>query len=694
MKKTFLNIAIMATMSVGCTQQNPLLVKEFDTPHGAIPFDKIKLEHYVPAFDAAIAEGKAEVAAIANSPAQPTFENTVVALEMSGRLLQRTAGIFFNLNEAETTPAMQALAQEITPKITAYEDDITLNELLFARIKQVYETADRAAMTTEDKMLLQKKYKHFVRKGANLNEEEKEKYRLYSQRLARYALAFKENALAETNAFTLNLTDSADLKGLPADVVEQAAKEAQTRGESGWTFTLKQPSYSPFIKFAENREARKKLYIAYNTRGAQGNEHDNSKVIEDIVNTRLQMANLLGYKTYADYVLEERMAENSANVNQLLSDLLKAATPAAQAELAQVQAFATKSGADFELQNYDWSFYSEKLREQKYNLNEEILRPYFEIERARQGIFTLANKLYGLTFKENSAIPVYHPDVKAYEVFDEHNNFVALYYADLYPRQGKRTGAWMDELRGQYGTERPHIINVASFTRPTATKPALLSFSEFNTMLHEFGHALHGMLAQGNYPSLTGTNVYRDFVEMPSQIMENWATQKDFLDLFAVHYETGEKIPAELVEKIIASQNYLAGNSTLRQLSFGLLDMAYHTRTQPFDENNLGAFEHKTVAATRVLPPTEGCVISSAFTHVFGGGYAAGYYGYKWAEVIDADAFSVFQKNGIFDRATAQSFKDNILSKGGSEHPMVLYKRFRGQAPNIDALLKREGFKQ
>jgi peptidyl-dipeptidase Dcp len=692
MKKLLLMTLVAAAGCVACTQQNPLLVKEFDTPHGAIPFDKIKLEHYLPAFDSAIAVGKAEVAAIVNNPDQPSFENTIVALELSGRLLQRTSSIFFNLNEAETTPAMQALAKEITPKITAYEDDITLNELLFARIKKVYETADVATMTAEDKMLLQKTYKHFVRNGANLNEEEKEKYRLYSQRLAKYSLAFKENALAETNAFTLNLTDSADLKGLPADIVEQAAKEAQTRGESGWTFTLKQPSYSPFIKFSENREARKKMYIAYNTRGAQSNEHDNSKVIEDIVNTRLQMANLLGYKTYADYVLEERMAENSTNVNNLLSDLLKAATPAALSELAEIQAFAKKSGADFELQNYDWTFYSEKLREEKYSLNEEVLRPYFEMEKAKQAIFLLAGKLYGLTFKENSAIPVYHPDVKAYEVFDEQNNFVALYYADLYPREGKRTGAWMDELRGQYGAQRPHIINVASFTRPTETKPALLSFSEFNTLLHEFGHALHGMLAQGNYPSLTGTNVYRDFVEMPSQIMENWATQKEFLDLFAVHYETGEKIPAELIKKIVGSQNYLAGYLTLRQLSFGLLDMAYHNRTQPFNENNLGEFEHRTVSATRLLPPTAGCVISSAFTHIFGGGYAAGYYGYKWAEVIDADAFSVFQKNGIFDRATAQSFKDNILSKGGSEHPMVLYKRFRGQAPSIDALLKREGF--
>jgi peptidyl-dipeptidase Dcp len=586
---------------------------------------------------------------------------------------------------------MQALAQEITPKITAYDDDVTLNDALFARVKTVYETADTAAMTAEDKMLLRKTYRHFVRNGANLNAADKDTFRVYSQRLAKYSLSFKENALAATNAFALNITDSADLRGLPAAIVEQAAKEAQSRSQSGWTFTLQQPSYVPFMKFAENRELRRQMFIAYNTRAVGDN--DNRDIIRDIVNTRLKFANLLGYKSYADYVLEERMAQNTTNVTNLLNDLLKAATPSAQQELVDIQHFAKENGADFALQNYDWSFYSEKLREQKYALNEELLRPYFEIGRVMQGIFTLAGKLYGLTFKENPSIPVYHADVKAYEVYDEQGKFLALYYTDLYPRKGKRSGAWKNDLRGLCGEQRPHIINVASFTRPTATKPALLSFSEFNTLLHEFGHALHGMLSQCVYPSLGGTRVYRDFVEMPSQLMENWATEKDFLDLFAAHYETGEKIPAEYINKIIASRNYLAGYLTLRQLAFGLLDMSYHSRTAPFDERDFGAFEQRTIAATRVLPPVEGCVISTAFSHIFAGGYAAGYYGYKWAEVIEADAYSVFRRNGIFDRATAASQRDNILSRGGSEHPMTLYVRFRGQQPTIDALLTREGFK-
>ena len=684
--------AVIAAVGAACSHQNPLLVKEFDTPHGAAPFDRIQLRHYAPAFGAALEQGRAEVAAIVQNPDKPTFENTIVALEMSGMLLERTSSIFFNLNEAETSPDMQALAQEVTPKITAYDNDITLNEALFERIKEVRQTADTSAMTAEQKTLLEKTYRRFVRKGANLNAEDKAKYREYSQRLAKASLKFKENALAETNTFALNLTDSADLRGLPAAAVERAAAEAQSRSQSGWTFTLQQPSYLPFIKFAENRDLRRQMYIAYHTRAARGNENDNRSVIKEIADTRLQIANLLGYNTYADYVLEERMAENTANVGKLLGDLLAAAAPSAHREFAEVQALARETSPDIDLQNYDWNFYCEKLRERKYSLNEELLRPYFEVSRAMQGIFTLANKLYGITFTENPNIPVYHPDVKAYEVYDGDGSFLALYYADLYPRKGKRSGAWMNDIRAQYGSQRPHIINVCNFTRPTETKPALLSFTEFTTLLHEFGHGLHGMLADGAYPSLTGTSVYRDFVEMPSQIMENWAVQKEFLDLFAVHYETGEKIPAQYIEKIIASQNYLAGYLTLRQLAFGLLDMAYYNRPQPFDEPDLNAFEWSVVAATQILPQTEGCLISPAFNHIFGSGYAAGYYSYKWAEVIEADAFSVFQQRGIFDRATAQSLRRNILSKGGSEHPMTLYKRFRGQAPAIDALLKREGF--
>ncbi len=451
------------------------------------------------------------------------------------------------------------------------------------------------------------------------------------------------------------------------------------------------------MKYAEDRELRKELYRAYNVKANQGNANDNNEVIREIVNTRLQMAQLLGYQTYADYALENRMAENAANVNKLLGDLLRASKPFGQKEVAEVQAYAKRNGATFEIQPYDWSFYAEKLQDEKYSINEELLRPYFEVEKVTNGIFALANKLYGITFKENKNIPVYHPDVKAYEVFDENGSFLALYYADLYPREGKRNGAWMNDIRGQEkqnGVDRrPHIINVCNFTKATASKPALLSFYEFTTFLHEFGHALHGILADGTYPSLTGTNVYRDFVELPSQIMENWATEKDFLDMFAVHYETGEKIPAALVEKIIASQNYLAGYLTLRQLTFGILDMRYHSISKPLTEN-INAFEVKAIAPTQLLPRMDGMSISTAFSHIFAGGYAAGYYSYKWAEVLEADAYSLFKKNGIFDKKTAASFRENILSKGGSEHPMVLYKRFRGQEPTVDALLVKEGFKK
>jgi peptidyl-dipeptidase Dcp len=689
-------ITATAALLSGCaTPDNPLL-GDFDTPHGATPFDRIRLEHYKPAFARGIAEGKAEVDSIAGNPAPPTFENTVAALDFSGMLLSRTSGVFFNLNEAESSPRMQLLAEELMPLLTDYENSLYLNEQLFARVRAVHSEADRSALTPEQAMLLDKTYIEFIRNGANLSSEGKETYRRLSTELAQLSLAFNRHVLNETNAYLLTIADSADLKGLPPSAVEQAKATAKEKGAAGWAFTLQQPSYGPFMKYAENRELRRQLYVAYNTKGNQGNENDNNSLVRSIANVRLQMAQLLGYPTYADYALEKRMAQNPANVSRLLNELLAASLPFAQQELAEVERYAERQGATSALQPYDWSFYAEKLRREKYDLDEELLRPYFKVDNVIRGVFGLAERLYGITFKE-TALPVYHPDVKAYEVYDKDGAFLALYYADLYPREGKRNGAWMNDIRPQYRKDgrcqRPHIVNVCNFTKPTGSKPALLTFGELTTLLHEFGHALHGMFADGTYPSLTGTSVYRDFVELPSQLMENWAKEKEFLDMFAEHYETGEKIPAEHIQKITASQNFLVGYASLRQLAFGMLDMAYHSTATALTDS-IADFEKAAVSRAALLPRVEGTSISTAFSHIFSGGYAAGYYSYKWAEVLEADAFSLFQQHGIFDVATAASFRSNILSKGGSEHPAALYRRFRGQEPTIDALLRKEGFKR
>lgn len=685
-----------AALLSGCEATNNPLLEKFSTPFEATPFDKIKTEHYLPAFEYGMEEGRREISAIAGNADAPTFENTIAALDYSGASLARTDGVFFNLNEAETSPEMQRIALEVTPLLTEYSNDITLNGQLFARVKAVHDSADRSLLSPEQVTLLEKTYRWFVRSGAGLSEADKEKYRELSSRLSTLKLSFKQHMLNETNAYVLAITDSSDLKGLPAFAVEQARETAKGKGLDGWAFTLHQPSYAPFMKYAENRDLRKQLYTAQNVKGNQGNENDNNEIIREIVNIRLQMAQLLGYKTYADYALEERMAQNTANVNSLLGALLDASKPFAQREVAEVQACAERHGASFKLQPYDWSFYSEKLRAEKYSLDDEALRPYYKLDNVLKGVFGLAERLYGVTFKESKEIPVYHPDVRAYEVYDKSGAFLALYYADLHPREGKRSGAWMNEIRGQHRqgerAQRPHIINVCNLTKPTDSKPALLTFSEASTILHEFGHALHGMLSDCTYPSLSGTSVYRDFVELPSQLMENWGKEKEFLDMFAEHYETGEKIPAELIEKIIASQNYLAGYASLRQLSFGMLDIAYHTLSSDLT-GSVADFEQAAIAKTQLLPTVEGASISTSLGHIFSGGYAAGYYSYKWSEVLDADAFSVFQKNGIFDPATANSFLTNILTKGGSEHPLVLYKRFRGQEPTIDALLRREGFR-
>lgn len=666
------------------------------TPFETPAFDKITNEHFLPAFEASIAEAKAEVDAIVNSKKKPDFENTIAALDRTGDRLDQISSIFFNLLSAETDAQKQTLAQTISPMLTEFSNDINLNDRLFKRVKQVYEVKDKLKLTPEQSRLLEKTYKGFVRGGANLSDEDKLTYREVSKELSTLTLTFNNNVLAETNAFVLHITDQSDLAGLPASVIESAEQTAKAKKLEGWCFTLQAPSYMPFMKYAENRALREKLYRAYNTRGTQDNEFNNQQIIQKIVSLRLKLVNLLGYKTYADYVLEERMATNTEQVNKLLNQLLDASKPVAMAELAEIQAFANRKGVTFTLQPWDWSFYSEKLKDEKYSINEELLRPYFQLEKVREGIFDLTQKLYGISFKENKSIPLYHPEVQTYEVYDEKGQFLSVLYLDFYPREGKRPGAWMTSYRSQKKIGktdvRPFISIVCNFTRPTDDKPSLLTFNEFETFMHEFGHALHGMLSDCTYSSLSGTSVYRDFVELPSQIMENWCVEKEFLDLFAEHYQTGEKIPADLIQKIIASQNFLSGYASMRQLSFGMLDMAYHSQTVALTES-IPSFEKKAIESTNVLTPVEGCLVSTAFAHIFAGGYAAGYYSYKWAEVLDADAFSVFKEKGIFDRQTAEKFRATILSKGGTEHPMELYKRFRGQEPTIDALFIRSGFK-
>lgn len=674
--------------------ENPFL-SEYKTPFGTIPFDKIKNEDYLPAFTQGMQEHSAEVLAIANSKEAPTFANTVEALERSGYLLSKVQYCFYNILHAETNDSLDKIAEIISPLETKHANDITLNENLFARIKSIYDARESLKLNAEQNMLLEKTYDSFVRSGAQLNAEDKKKYQEYSEQLNLAELKFGQNVLKETNKYLLVVTDKAELGGIPEDVLEAAASLAKRKEKEGWAFNLTYPSYVPFMKYADNRKLRQELYTAYNTKAISG-ENENQSVIKQIVSLRLQIAQLMGYKDYAAFALHRRMAENEQNVNKLLEDLLIAYKPKAKSELAEVQAYAKNKGADFEIMPWDWSYYSEKLKEEKYSVNDEQLKPYFELEQVKKGVFGLATKLYGLTFKKNTDIPVYHLEVEAFEVYDADNKFIAILYTDFHPRDGKKSGAWMTEFKPQWkdekGDSRPHISLVMNFSRATSTQPVLLTFDELTTFLHEFGHALHGMLANGTYTSLSGTNVYRDFVELPSQLMENWAVEKEFLDGFAKHYKTNEPIPAELISKIKASENFNVGYQCLRQLSFAYLDMAWHTQTLPF-EGDVLAFEKQAWIKTQILPLIDGTNMSVQFNHIFSGGYAAGYYSYKWAEVLDADAYSVFKKNGIFDKKTATSFRENILSKGGSEHPMVLYKRFRGQEPSIDALLIRNGVK-
>ncbi|MDR2065140.1 MAG: M3 family metallopeptidase [Prevotellaceae bacterium] len=673
---------------------NPLL-QEWNTLHQTPPFDKIKNEHYLPAFDEGMSRLREEINQITNNPDVPAFENTIEALERSGELLARTEEIFFNLMNAETNPEMQEIALKVQPRLTELENDISLNEKLFVRVKAIYDSRDNINLNTEQKMLIEKTYKSFSRKGANLNDSKRNEYRRITEELGTLSLKFRQNVLAETNDYTLNITDKNDLAGLPENLIEEAAETAKLKKQEGWTFTLQAPSLSPFLKYAENRNLREQIWKAYDRRGANGNENDNRKIVKQIVNLRMKMANLLGYNTYADYVLEERMAENPENVTKLLNQLFEAAKPAANKDVSEVADYAKSKGFTEQFMPWDWSFYSEKLKAEKYNVNDEALRPYFKLENVINGIFKLADTLYGLKFTENKGIAVFHPDVKTYEVNDENGKFMAVLYLDFFPRKGKNNGAWMTSYRDVQiidGKEiRPLISVTCNFTVPTETKPALLTFDEVETFLHEFGHALHGILARGTYKSLTGTNVMWDFVELPSQFMENYCIEKKFLDLFAIHYQTEELISQQLIDKIIAAKNYNEGFATLRQLSFGMLDMAYHSITSEISDD-IEKIEKQAMAKTQLLPVIDSCLRSTSFTHIFSGGYAAGYYSYKWAEVLDADAFLLFKQNGIFDRETATSFRKNILEKGGSEHPSILYRRFREQEPSIKALLIRCGF--
>lgn len=694
MKIRLILIAIFL-MNIGMVdaQNNPLL-GEFTTPHQAAPFDKISNEHFLPAFKAAIKQGEAEVEAIKNNTATPTFENTVVALDKTGRLLGRTAGIFFNLLSSETSDELQKIAQEISPMLTKFQNDISLDPVLFEKIKVVYASKDKLNLSVEQQTLLENSYIGFVRQGANLSDSDKDKFREISTEMSKLSLTFGENVLKETNAYELHITDKSKLAGMPDGALEAAAGKAKSKDKDGWVFDISMPSYIPFMKYVDNRELRKEVYLAYGSKSFKGNEFDNQGNVKRITELRLEIAKLLGYAKYADYVLERQMAMNPKGVYDLLDDLYAASYKVAMEEKAEIQKYAEKSGFDGEIMPWDWSYYSEKLKVEKFDLNDEMLKPYFELSNVVDGVFGLATELYGITFKVNTNIPVYNKEVTAYEVFDADGTFLSVFYTDFHPRASKRGGAWMNDFKGQWmenGVDsRPHVTIVMNFTRPTETKPALLTFSEVETFLHEFGHALHGMLAKSTYSSLSGTNVYRDFVELPSQIMENWAVEKDFLDRFAKHYKTGEIIPAELVAKIVASQNYLAGYTSIRQLSFGYMDMAWHTLEKPFN-GSVKDFEEQAWEKVQIFPVIDEVCMSTQFGHLFAGGYAAGYYGYKWAEVLDADAFSVFKEKGLFNKVVAASFRENILEKGGTEHPMILYKRFRGQEPTVDALLERSG---
>lgn len=694
--KTLIAAVIMtAAIATSCTEQakNPLMEAKWNTVHQTPPFAQIKVEHFKPAVIAQIEQAKLGIDAIINNAAEPNFENTIEALEGNGKELSRTLGVLFNLNSAETNDEIQAVVVELSPILTDYSNDISLNEKLFERIKKVYEQRGTLVLDNEQKMLLEDTYKGFVRSGANLTPEQKDKYREISKELSLLSVQFDQNELGATNAYELIITDTTKLAGLPEDVVEAAAAEAQAKGKQGYLFTLQYPSYVPFLKYADDRSLREQIWLAKSKLCATGDSTDNQKIVKRTAELRLSLANLLGYKTYADYALENRMAQSAEKVNSFLAELLEKSIDYARGDVKTLEQYAAKQGFTGNLMPWDFSYYDNKYVTEKYSVNDEMTRPYFQLEKAEEALFMLANKLYGINFKLNKDIPVYHPDVLAYEVYDENGDFLSVLYCDYFPRAGKNSGAWMNTFREASAQERPIVVLVNNFTKPTATKPSLLSFDEFETMLHEFGHGLHGIFGKGKYASLTGTSVYRDFVELPSQIMENWATEEEYLKLFAKHYETGADMPADLIAKLIDKKNHNAAYANVRQLSFGLNDMAWHSITEPVGVS-VEVFEKSANGKAQVLPTVEGTMMSPSFGHIFAGGYAAGYYSYKWAEVLEADAFNRFKKNGIFDKATATSFRKNILEKGGTEHPMTLYVAFAGAEPTVEPLLEKMGLKR
>ena len=690
--------------------------KEWKTPHGTYPFNDIRPEHYMPAFEEGIKQGLADIDAIVNNPAAPTFKNTIEAYEKSGELLTMVAGCFYNLTSAETNDELQAIAMELSPKMSEYSATIRLNEGLFARIKAVYDQKDNLKLNPAQQKLLEDIYESFANNGANLNAEQKLVYKELSAKLSQLTLVFGQNVLKATNAWTMLITNEADLAGLKDDTKAMLKANAEKKGLNGWLLDLKPTTYIPVMEDCQNRDIRRELYTAYNTR-AIGGEFDNTQIIIDIVNTRLALAQLFDKACHADKSLTKTCAESKENVYNFLDQLRESYMPVAEQEVAELQEFAKAKGFYATLQPWDWSFYSKQLKEEKYAISDDLIRPYFQKEKVIEGVFGFAKRMYGITFKENKNIQVYHPEVIPYEVFDQKGKYLAVFYLDFHPRDGKRGGAWMNNFQEQYGKHRPHVVNVMNFTRPVnveangenftgQSKPALFSYDEVETFLHEFGHALHGMLTQCQYAAQNGTNVPRDFVELPSQFNENFLSEKEFLDTFAKHYETGEVIPQDLVDKIQAAANYHVAYACVRQLSFGYLDMAWHTLTSPFVvPETLTAteavikFGDKAMAGVQVLPLVPGTHMQYAFTHIFSGGYAAGYYSYKWSELLDADAFSVFKaakaKNGtIFDKKAADLYRKNILEKGGSAKPMDLYRAFRGGEPSIDALLERDGIKK
>lgn len=670
-----------------------ILTSTFQTKHNTAPFSQIKIEDYQPAFEENIAQARAEINAIINNPEAPTFENTIEALDFAGQALDRLSSIFFNLNSAETCDEMQKIAQEISPLLTAFGNDITLNKDLFKKVKAVHDQKDHLNLSPEQATLLDKKYKSFTRNGALLSEDKKELLREIDKNLAKLKLTFGENVLAETNNYKLHIRNEADLKGLPVGAKEMARSLAKANDLEGWLFTLDFPSYLPFVTYVDNREMRQEMAIAAGKKAFQENDYDNQENVKNIVKLRHERAQLLGYESHAHFVLEERMAQTPEKVQSFLKDLLDKAKPAAEKEFAELTAFARELDGLENLEKWDGAYYSEKLKQKLFSLDDEILKPYFQLEKVLSGAFTVAEKLFGITFKEVFDIDKYHDDVQTFEVLDFEGQLVAVFYADFFPRKGKRNGAWMTSFKPQYIkdgiNERPHVSIVCNFTPPTETKPSLLTFNEVTTLFHEFGHALHGMLANTTYPSLSGTSVYWDFVELPSQIMENWCYEPEALALFAKHYETEEIIPQHYVDKIKESASFLEGMATLRQLSFGILDMAYHAKAQTITD--VKVFEKAAMAIASLYPDVAENCMSVSFSHIFQGGYSSGYYSYKWAEVLDADAFAYFQEKGIFDKEVASKFKDTVLSKGGTELPMELYKRFRGQEPKPEALLKRAG---